>query len=149
MVKHRSVAARSGVRFSSITPAKIAFTAVFCYYLCMKIFTLETKKHLAGWSILLGIALGWSIYYLSVSPEYNIVPEPLNKSGKSVETILHFGFPFRQSVNSSLGFESSTLILNWFINIAIWIVIAFVILWFTKKIHKRHVSSTVNLNSNV
>lgn len=103
----------------------------------MKIFTLETRKHLIGWSILLGVPIGWKIFNLTSSIDSNLIESTTTSSGYIGEVILYFGFPFRQSVNVLLGYEASFLIINWVINIIIWIIITFFILWIIKTIRGR------------
>ncbi len=112
----------------------------------MKIFTLETKKHLVGWSILIGGVVGYIIQRLSMNAEFNTISNPYSRSGKGVESILHFGLPWRQSVNASAGYEASTLLINMLANIIFWIIIMLVTLLIIRKLRDRQGQTISNLS---
>ncbi len=106
----------------------------------MKIFSLETKKHLVGWAIVLGFIINIIILKTvlfkescSVTPEDSLVPWAGLRICK-----YSTGIPFRVVFNYfELRNDGPVHNLNYFLNIVFWIFVVLIVLSVVRHFRKK------------
>lgn len=99
----------------------------------MKIFTLETKKHLAGWSVILGAVL---LAYISLSIT-KTVPCDSGIFGFISGNCKSFGWPFSITL-----FEPPTKL---FLNFVFWVLVSFLMLGVLRR--KKYGNKKINIKN--
>lgn len=97
----------------------------------MKIFSLETKKHLVGWSLVFGFILKQIAYSLTVTSSY------------CGDDLLHdackiYGYPYK--VPYSYMGEMGKDYLHW-VNLLFWILVILIILSIIRHVKSRSMST--------
>ena len=94
----------------------------------MTIFSLQTKKHLVGWSLVFGFFINLILSYLT--PDYKNLSYCTSDGicttiyGKQ---LTNFGFPFNVDIQNAYGLLDF-FVLEFWLNFIFWIIVSFVIL---------------------